>query len=216
MRRDARVPVVELARDEELAALMRSEPLQELIAEHADVIELVAVKSYVGNAIRRRDGTRVVRMNVALDAGDSEFVLVLCHEVAHHIAGVRRRHDETWRRACAELLRRAGGLGLLSDEEVAQGVDTVLHGAASIFRGWDGPGTGREWLSSEVLDRDRERLREQGIELGSLVTFRYRNRWWQGEVVQVNRKTVSVGEPGKGVALLRVPFGRIVQAKPPE
>ncbi len=216
MKRDARVPVVELVSGDELAALMRSAPVQELIAGHVDVIELVAVRSYVGNAIRRRNGVRVVRMNVALDAGDSEHVLVLCHETAHHIAGVRRRHDQSWRNACAELLQRAGSLGLLSEDEVERSVAEVLHGSASIFRGLDGEAGEREWLNSEVLDRDRERLREQGIELGSLVTFRYRNRWWQGEVVQVNRKTVSVGEPGTDVALLRVPFSRIVQAKPPE
>jgi hypothetical protein len=92
----------------------------------------------------------------------------------------------------------------------------VLHGPASIFRGWDGRSAEREWLRGEVLDRDREMLRERGIEPGSLVVFRYRNQWWQGEVVKVNRRTVSVGEQGAGVALLRVPFGRIVRATSPE
>jgi len=216
MKRDARVPVVELVGGETLAALMRSAPVQELIAGHADVIELVAVKSYGGSAFVRRDGTRVVRLNVALNASASEFVLVLCHELAHHIAGVLRRHDPSWREACADLLRRAGSLGLLSDEEVEQGVDTALHGPASIFRGWDGRPGRREWLRKGVLNRDRDALRERGIEPGSLVTFRYRNQWWRGEVVKVNRKTVSVGQPGTGVALLRVPFGRIVEAAPPQ
>ena len=178
---------------------------------HVDLIELIAVRSYCGRAFVRGNGCRVIRLNTTLELAASEYIMLLCHELAHHVAGLGRRHSRHWRETYAHLIGRAGSLGLLGAGEVERGVYMALYEPASIFRGWPERAAERRRKHVRQIEQARIALCKLGMVPGAVVVFRYRRRWWQAEVIRVNRHTVTVGEPGTGIALLRVPFQRIVQ-----
>ena len=86
----------------------------------------------------------------------------------------------------------------------------VLEGAASRFRGWRNM---RRREGREHAHARRAAVAQMcaaGLEPGAQVRFRYRGKLYHGEVVRINPKTVTVGEPGKGRGLLRVPYERIL------
>lgn len=206
-----RVPVIQLTEADELADMLRATAVQELMSERVDLIELIAVSSYCGKAFVRGNGCRVIRLNTTLELEASEYVMLLCHELAHHAAGLGQRHSQRWREEYAHLIGRAGGLGLLGAAEVECGVHMALYEPASVFYGWPEHASKRRRRRMQQIEDQRTALCELGMAPGAVVVFRYRRRWRQAEVIRVNRHTVTVGEPGTGMALLRVPFQRIVQ-----
>ncbi len=197
---------------DEVGEFLTRPTVQKLYEGRLERIELTRVRSYVGKALVRkgRPPQRVVRLARNHGLTETELIFVLCHEVAHHVAGVVERHSDLWREACAELVREAGELGLLPEYRVQQGVEMVLNGSASKFRGWPERAEKAEQQRKERRAEILERLQARGLQPGARVRFIYRRRVHIGEVVRVNRVTVSVGEVGGGRTILRVPFGRII------
>ena len=48
-----------------------------------------------------------------------------------------------------------------------------------------------------------------GVEPDAQITLRHRGSIYRGEIIRVNRATVSVGRPGNREVLARVPFVRV-------
>lgn len=209
------VPVIEHFYSDGLYTFLRSDPVQQLMAGRVDLVEIKRVKSYVGQA-SIRGGVRRIQMSMLPDLDESELAFILCHELAHHVAGVTERHSERWRRECVTLVAEAGELGLLSDARVEQATQMVLHGAASKFRGWPEEARKRRQEREDRREAEREAAVAKGVEPGALVFFRYRGSLWRGEVIRVNQTTVSVGEIGGDRTVLRVPFARLLDVKPNE
>jgi len=178
-----------------------------------DVVYLVRVKSYGGQAFRKAGllGPRCIRLNANCDFDRSEMVLILCHELAHQLAGVQESHSDDWRIAYASFVRQAGRLGLLTPEETDQGVKMALHGAATSFLGWPERAEKLRQARRRQAARFRAVLMQSGVKAGSLIVFRYKRRQWRGGVIRLNRYTVSVGEPTGTETLVRVPFQRVLQ-----
>lgn len=214
----------------ELQDFLESPPVQRLIGNRVHLIYLVDVRSYAGKAFMeygipgltphrahprrgpswRGIGLRGVRLRAHGWAEASECVFVLCHELAHHVAGLEEHHGPAWREACVELVREAGELGLLTPERVEQAEAMVLEGAASRFRGWPEYAAAKEREHAHARRAAVAQMCAAGLETGAQVRFRYRGKLYHGEVVRINPKTVTVGEPGKGRGLLRVPYERIL------
>jgi predicted Zn-dependent protease len=153
-------------------------------------------------------------VNVAARLDNSELAFILCHELAHHVAGVTEKHSERWRRECVLLVEEAGELGLLSHVRVKQATEMVLHGAASKFRGWPAQARKLKQKREDRREAEREAAVSAGVKPGALVFFRYRDSLWRGEVIRINQTTVSVGEIGGDRTILRVPFARLLEVKP--
>jgi len=206
------VKVIDEAGAPDLADFMRSPAVQDLMVERADLLCLVRAKSYGGRACLSTDGrgSRWVRLAADLGLDRSELVFLLCHELAHHAAGLRELHSDRWRQACADLVREAGQLGLLSDRRVRQGVDMAVNGRATTFRGWPERARQYEADRKRLLTAAKDNLLRMGVKPGVEITFGYRRRTYRGEVIRVNRRTVSVGEPGGDRTLFRVPFERVI------
>ncbi len=189
---------------------LRSEPVQQLMAGHVDRVQLVRVKSYHGKAfVHRRHPRRTIRLNVAADPNRADLTLVLCHELAHHVVGVRHHHAARWREAYAALVRRAGDLGLLSEERVHDGVDAALHGPASAGANWRDRRADRTRDRRDAAQRSRHELEAAGVGVGAQVSFEYRGRRWLGEVTRMNRLTASVDAASKTYTHFRVPYQRL-------
>lgn len=206
------IPVIERVDSDGLASFLRSEGVQSLMAGLVDLVEIKRVTSYIGQA-SARNGIRRIRISVQPALDESEITFIVCHELAHHAAGLQEQHGERWRLECLKLVDRAGELGLLSSTRVTQARQMVMHGAASKFRGW--PERAREVRAKRKARRSAARAEAvaAGVRPGTIVHFRYRGRLWRGEVVRVNRVTVSVGEPGGDRTLLRVPFTRLLHVE---
>lgn len=221
--------VIDQAGAPELQAFLESPLVRRLTQGRISLIYLVDVRSYAGQAFmeyglpgltphrarplnRRRKnwGLRGVRLRAFDWAEESECVFVLCHELAHHEAGLEEQHSARWREACVALVREAGELGLLPPERAEQAVAMVLGGAASRFRGWPEHAARQERERNDARREAVSQMRAAGLEVGAQVRFRYRGTIYRGEVVRLNPKTVTVGEPGKGEGLLRVPYERIL------
>jgi hypothetical protein len=192
----------------ELYDLVCSEPMQKLLAGRVDAVQITWAKTYAGRACRR-NGLRLIRLSELHDLKEDELTFIICHELAHHEVGVEQQHSAEWREACAELAREAGKLGLLSKRRVKQAVTLALHHAATSFRGWPKQAQRFEEQRDATRENMREKLIEAGLRVGGMVGFEYRGRPWRGEVLRINKATVSVGAPGDDRTLLRVPFGRI-------
>lgn len=192
----------------ELYDLVSSEPVQKLLAGRVDAVQITWAKTYVGRACRR-NGLCLIRLSELHDLKDDEMTFIICHELAHHAVGVEQHHSDEWREACAALAREAGELGLLSKRRVKQAVTLALHHPATRFRGWPKQARRFEQERDAARERMREELIETGLRVGGMVGFDYRGSPWHGEVIRINKATVSVGEPGGERTLLRVPFGRI-------
>lgn len=188
--------------------LVSSEPMQKLLVGRVDAVQITSAKTYVGRA-SRRNGVRLIRLSELHRLKDDEMTFIICHELAHHEVGVEEQHSDGWRETCAALAREAGELGLLSKRRVKQAVTLALHHPATSFRGWPKQAQRFEEKRDAAREEIRERLVEAGLRVGGLVGFEYRGRPWRGEVLRVNKATVSVGAPGDDSTLLRVPFGRI-------
>lgn len=226
----ARGPVViDEAGAPELQAFLESPLVRRFTHDRISLIYLVDVRSYAGQAFmeyglpgftphrarplhrRRKDwGLRGVRLRAYDWAEESEVIFVLCHEMAHHEAGLEEQHSARWRAACVKLVREAGELGLLPPERVEQAVAIVHGNAASRFRGWPERAAARERAQAHARREAVAQMCAAGLEVGAQVRFRYRGTVYRGEVVRINPKTVTVGEPGKGEGLLRVPYERIL------
>ncbi len=193
---------------DELLDFLDSDPVQALIAGRVDHIQLTGAKSYAGQA-SLRNGLRLMRLSVYHQLDLDEMAFVICHELAHHEVGVEDAHSDDWREMCAELAREAGRLNLLPPKRVEQAVHLALEGAATRFRGW--PEQARKVLEKreDVRAQNREKLIESGLRVGGEIGFEYRGRKVRGEVIRINRTTVSVGEPGGDRTLVRVPFDRV-------
>ncbi len=204
------IPVIERVAGGDLTRLLRSESVQRLMHDRVDLVEVKCVKSYIGKAAMR-SGVRVIRMSVQPALEDDARTFVLCHELAHHVVGIEQQHCDLWREECAKLVREAGTLNLLSAERVAEGVEMVINGTATRFRGW--PEEAREHLKrrEERREAQLEELRQDGLAVGSHVVFRYHGKFVEAEVMRVNRVTVSVGPPGSAQTTLRVPLSRVLQ-----
>jgi hypothetical protein len=204
----ARVPVVSRIRSDGLHDFLHSPPVQALMADRVDLVQITAAKSYAGQA-SIRDGLSLIRLSVRHGLADDEMAFILCHELAHHEVGVTQRHSNAWRLACAELVREAGKLGLLPKKRVKQGIRMAEDGTATKFRGW--PEQARKFVEKrdEALAQARETLIKAGVRVGGQIGFEYRGRAMRGEVIRINRTTISVGEAGGERTLMRVPFHRV-------
>lgn len=187
------VPVIDRARRPDLAEFLKTAPVQRLVAGHVDGLVLVRVKSYRGRARLRPDATveREVRLNAGCDPSRGELVVVLCHELAHHRAGMGLHHAPKWRRAYAELVREAQELGLLTREEAEGATDAALHGPSSAGLDWREKRSARE-QSKRDSDADAlAPLLAAGMRVGSQVAFIHRGKRVVAEVTRINRRTVS-------------------------
>ncbi len=195
---------------DELHDFVCSEPMQELLADRVNRVHLTTAKTYAGRAVCS-NGERQIRLSKRHGLELDEMTFIICHELAHHEVGLEQQHSDEWREACAELVREAGRLGLLSKRRVKQAVKLALHHPATSFRGWPKQARRFEEERDAARERIREELIEAGLQVGGMVGFDYRGSPWHGEVIRINRATVSVGEPGGERTLLRVPFARITR-----
>ena len=207
-----KVPVIERVHGGELTRRLRSAPMQQLMDGRVDFVEVKYVKSYIGQA-SMHGSFRLIRMSVRPELEEDALAFILCHELAHHEVGVKRRHCDEWRETCAALVREAGELGLLSEKRVAQAVAMVLDGTATVFRGWPEEAREAEAQREEHREEMLESLRERGLKVGAQVVFRYRGKFVRAEVMRINKVTVSVGEIGSDRTSLRVPFGRVLDVR---
>jgi Fe2+ transport system protein FeoA len=203
------VPLIETAEVMSIADFLRSEPVQRLMAGRTDFAEVTRAKSYIGQACLWRD-RRLVRLSGLLPLEESEFTFVLCHELAHHVAGLLDKHSDQWRRECLALVREAGDLRLLPGRRVAQAVDMLRYGPVGMFRGW--PERVRQIKRAKKARRIavRAELVDMGVEPGAMVRYRLRDTVYRAQVIRVNRCTVSVGKQESDEVLRRVPFERVV------
>ncbi|NLO07754.1 MAG: SprT family zinc-dependent metalloprotease [candidate division WS1 bacterium] len=202
------VRIIERFYTGDLFEYLESAPMQKLMAGRVDEVEITEARGYAGRATVR-NGRRLIRLSVYHDLSDDEMTFIICHELAHHEAGVKNQHSQTWREACARLAEEAGKLGLLPRKRVKQAVQIALDGTATIFRGWPEQVEQFHRSRDAALQRLRAKLVEAGLREGGQVGFDYRGRRTRGEVIRINKSTVSVGEPGGARTLLRVPFTRI-------
>lgn len=207
-----KVPVIRRVRDGELTPRLLSEPMQQLMDGRVDYVEVKCVKSYIGQA-SMNGPLRRIRMSIRPPLGDDALAFIICHELAHHEVGVRRKHCDEWREACARLVREAGDLGLMSEKRVEQAVAMVLDGTATVFRGWPEEAQKFEERRDEHREDMLEVLQERGLRVGGQVVFRYRGKLLRAEIMRINKATVSVGEIGSGVTSLRVPFSRVLDVR---
>lgn len=168
------VPLIETAEAMSIADFLRSEPAQELMSGRTDFAEVTRAKSYIGQACLWRD-RRLVRLSGLLPLDESEFTFVLCHELAHHVAGLLDKHSDQWRRECLALIREAGDLGLLPGRRVAQAVDMLRYGPVAKFLGW--PERARPIKRAKKARRiaGRAGLVDMGVEPGAIIRYRVRN-----------------------------------------
>ena len=178
-----------------LCDLLQSPQLQQLLAGRVDVVEVTRASTYAGRATMR-NGLRLIRLSDLHALTDEEMVFIICHELAHHETGLSQQHSEAWRESCAELAREAGELGLLSKRRVKQAVTMALHHPATCFRGWPKQAERFEREREAAHEKVREKLIEVGLRVGGVVGFEYRGRPWRGEVIRINKTTVSVGAAG--------------------
>lgn len=206
---DNAVPLIEPVEADKLIPFLRSEPVQELMGERTDFAQATRAKSYIGQACRWR-GQRLVRLSGLLPLEESEFTFILCHELAHHVAGLLDNHSDQWRRECMALVREAGDLELLSMRRVAQAVDMLRYGAVSKFRGW--PERAREIKRAKKARRmaARAELVQMGVEPGAIIRYRLGDSVYRAQVIRINRCTVSVGKSGSDEVLRRVAFEAVV------
>ncbi|MGI5819207.1 MAG: SprT-like domain-containing protein [Armatimonadota bacterium] len=202
------VPIIERAYCDGLWELMRSEPMQRLLADRVDVVEITAAKTYAGRASMRR-GRRLIRLSMRHRLQNDEMAFIICHELAHHEVGLGQQHSDEWREACAELAREAGELGLLSRRRVKEAVRLALDGTATMFRGWPAQAQKFEEDREAAQAKLRAQLIEAGVRVGGMIGFEYRGRPVRGEVIRINTTTISVGEKGGDRTLMRVPFSRV-------
>ena len=202
------IPVIERIYSDGLYDLLHTTRMQLLMADRVDLIEINAVKSYAGQASMYR-GLRLIRLSVLHELSDDEMAFVICHELAHHEAGLKEQHSDAWREVCARLAREAGKLGLLPRYRVKEAVELALNGAATKFRGWPEDARKLQKERDEARARAREQLIDAGVRVGGQIGFEYRGRKVRGEVIRINPTTISVGEPGGDRTLMRVPFGRV-------
>lgn len=115
---------------EEAEAILAGEAAQSLIGNWAELVVITRAKSYRGKcqwATRRRGG--VIRLSLVWATSRAQFILTLCHEVAHHKRGRGRQpHGYQWKHKFAETLIEAVGLGLLTEEERSAARRIIFEG----------------------------------------------------------------------------------------
>lgn len=203
-----KIPIIERVYSGDLYEFVDSKPVQKLMAGRVDLIQITAAKTYAGQASMYR-GLRLVRLSIYHELDDDEMAFIICHELAHHEAGLEQNHSDGWRQICAELAAEAGQLGLLSSKRVKQAVRMALDGTATKFRGWPERAQRQREERDAALARLREQLIEAGVRPGGQIAFEYRGQLVRGEVIRINKTTISVGEPGGDRTLRRVPFTRV-------
>lgn len=201
------VPIVDDAGCPDLMQWLRSDPLQQLMTDLIDELRLVRVSSYSARAFHRPDAhpRRSIRLNAADDPDRPELVLLLCHELGHHVAGLRAGHSAGWRVAYAELVKKAGGLGLLTEEQVSMGMDAALWGPATAGFDWREHRRHRRDLRHQHDRPHLQRLLEDGVRVGSRIGFRFRGRQVRATVTRINRRTVTANAEGERL-IYRIPF----------
>jgi len=137
MRTDQPVAVLEEATSEQLSRLVRSPRVQQLMASGTDGVRIVRVRSYVGQAFapHGRSGFCWMHLNAGCDFDDSEWIVIICHELGHLTAGIEHHHDVHFRGSWQSLVSKAGQLDLLTNEQVLCATRMIVFGAASVFRG---------------------------------------------------------------------------------
>ena len=181
---------------DEMLAWLRSGAVEQLAGGRANHIMLVGKRRYQGMAsMRGRDGYRRIRLNVAKCPSVAELALTLCHELAHYAGEAMSGHTPQWREAFAEIVREAGRLGIITDEEVTAGLDAALHGPSSAGLYW------REKRAElEQVKRDNDSaalapLLAAGMQVGSSVAFTHGGKRVVAEVTRINRRTISALSP---------------------
>ncbi|MFO7947715.1 MAG: hypothetical protein R6V19_12975 [Armatimonadota bacterium] len=202
------VPIFERVHSGDFYDFMDSEPVQELMAGRADIVEITAAKSYAGQASMLR-GLRLVRLSIYHELDHDEMAFIICHELAHHETGLKEQHSDEWRESCADLAREAGELKLLPPKRVKQAVGLALDGTATKFWGWPERAQKRKKEREAALAKLRAKLIEDGVRPGGQIAFKYRGDLVRGEVIRINKTTISVGERGGERTLVRVPFTRV-------
>lgn len=208
---DRMVEIADRCGAEALACWLRSQPVQQLMTGKVDVVDLKRVKSYLGRAALSgpsRD-RRAIRLNADPELEDAERVVLLCHELAHHVAGLRAHHGPRWREEWMALAERAFALGLIAADQMDWVRCLTRWGPATRFRGHP--------RRAERLKAQREhqgllgrmRLEEMRVRPGVQVISHYRRQTWRGEVIRINRYTVSIGQPGKRHVIARVPHHKV-------
>lgn len=208
---DCTVEILDRAERPDLVALLSSQPAQVLMSGKVDLVQLVRVKSYWGKARLRHGSThkRSIRLNVRPNPSRAELILLLCHEVAHHGADLIEHHSQKWRKGYARLVEQAGQLGLLSEEQVREGLDVALNGHVNAAFGWREQQRERVKLREGRAARAKATMLKRGVQVGSIIAFRYKGDNYLGEVVRINRKTISVDTLGNTNHLFRLPFPRV-------
>jgi len=212
MAADRFVPVFDGAESEQLARLARCDRMQQLMAGRTDWVRIVRVSSYGAKAFAPEGklSFRWMRLNAACELEDTEWTVVICHELAHLTAGLEHHHNGHFRATWQELVSEAADLGLLTEEREAQATRMVLVGAASVFRGWPENARRRGAEHEEQLAAIRNELTEMGVAPGVQIVYRYGHGARRAFVIRVNGRTVSVGQPGSGEVLRRVPLNRVL------
>ena len=205
------VPIDGMALNPDLAQWLSSPQVQRLVSGRIDVLELVRSKSFCGRAFVKftKPPVRGIRLSVLRDLPNWEWAVLLCHELAHHDAGVRNKHSDEWRRHHARLMRKAGKLGLLMPEQVEEGLDLAFNGPL-----WRGDPRREHQAERERIKRENDGhhlglLLANGLAVGSRVAFDNRGKPVSGTVKRINRRTVTVTQDETPI-VYRVPF-RLVQ-----
>lgn len=187
---DGMVEIADWCGAEALACWLRSQPVQELMPGKVDVVELKREKSYLGRGALSgpwRD-RRAIRLNADHDLEDAERVVLLCHEFAHHVAGLGAQHGTRWRHEWMALSERTFALGLIDADQMDWVRALTKWGPATRFRGHP---RRAERLKSEPETRAivaRQRLEQMGVPPGVQIVLRYRRQTWRAEVIRVDRQ----------------------------
>jgi len=214
MATEQQVSVLEDAESEQLVRLARSDRMQQLMAGRADWVRVVRVKSYAAKAFapEGRLGRRWMHLNAACELEDTEWIVIVCHELAHLTVGLRHHHNDHFRVTWQELVSEATELGLLTEEREAQATHMILVGAASVFRGWPENARKREIERQQRLGAVRDKLIEAGLAPGVEIVYLYGRSARRAFVIHVNERSVSVGQPGSRKVLRRVRLERVLGA----
>ena len=205
------VPIDGIALNPDLAQWLSSPQVQRLLSGRIDVLELVRSKSFCGRAFVSLTKPPVygIRLSVLRDLPNWEWAVLLCHELAHHTAGVRNKHSDEWRKHHARLVRKAGKIGLLTPEQVEEAVDLALNAPVNADINWREGLAERERIKREHDGHHLGLLLANGLTVGSRVAFDNRGKPVSGTVKRINRRTVTVTQDDTPI-VYRVPF-RLVE-----
>ena len=205
MATDLRVPVQERAESDQLSALLRSGGVQELMAGRIDAVRIVRVRSYKAKCFAPwgKLGFCWAHFNAASQFEDAEWVVTVCHELGHLVAGLQHRHGSHFRGAWSVMVSEAGELGLLTKDQVMQATRAVLFGPATIFRGWPENAARRIAELDELLDAAADKLGQMRVVPGAEIAYRHGHGFLRGQVQRVNRRTITVRKYQSGPATRR-------------